>query len=67
MARCVAMSSPTAVYSRVVRSSLVVMNVVWFCTARVYIACYQCWILYIVMMQAPRCVGEFFCLFMCCC
>ena len=36
MARYVAMSSPTAVYSRVVRSSLVVMNVVWFCTARVY-------------------------------
>lgn len=30
-------SSPTAVYSRVVRISLVVMDVVWFCTARVYI------------------------------
>ena len=40
MARYVAMSSPTAVYSRVVRSSLVVMDVVWFCTARVYIARY---------------------------
>lgn len=80
-ARYVAMSSPTAVYSRVVRSSLVVMNVVWFCTARVYIAAvgvfqcrrvtivtvFQCWILYIVMTQAPRCVVWFFCLFMCCC
>ena len=29
--------SPTAVYSRVVRISLVVMDVVWFCTARVCI------------------------------
>ena len=40
MVRYVAMSSPTAVYSRVVCSSLVVMDVVWFCTARVYIARY---------------------------
>lgn len=37
---CVVLCSPTAVYSRVVRGSLVVMNVVWFCTARVYIARY---------------------------
>lgn len=45
MARYIAMSSPTAVYSRVVRSSLVVMDVVWFCTARVYIVAvgvFQC-------------------------